>query len=95
MKETSLRKFRWLTLKYLAYDYNIISHKKQKEIVSQTYNAFNFDRLKNISESQSYSDITTCKNVKNINLAGYLITYKLQQFSVNFFSEHTLRSFLG
>ena len=31
------------------YDYNIISHNKQKQIISQTYNSFNFDRLKNMS----------------------------------------------
>ena len=48
-KETSTRKFRWLTLKLLAYDYNIISHDKQKQITSQTYNHSNFDRLKNMS----------------------------------------------
>ena len=45
-QETKQRTIRWLTLKQLAHDDFIISKNKQT-IMSQTYNSFNCDRLKN------------------------------------------------
>ena len=63
----------------------IISHNKPQKIKDKltALPALAYLRICQEVESESHSRATTCRKVENINLAGYLVTYKLQQFSVH------------
>jgi len=79
-QETKQRTMRWLTLKQLAYDDLIISKNKQS-IMSQTYNFFNCDRLKNVPGGIIWISFSSkyLRKSENINSASHLVTCNLKR----------------
>ena len=82
-RENPTQKFVWLTPAYDNLFVFLIINPKKIKVKLTALPALAYLRICQEVKSESHSRATTCRKVENINLAGYLVTYKLQQFSVH------------